>query len=144
MNDQECLDRIINAAQFYFCSNPTNATFLVYLFNKAGYHDKALEFNDWIEGRIEMLNRQLANVQKPAYSELAKSISGIFFGNVAEAEIFISKIEHMRDKEITDLVNQYIRQRKINDARCRIDLWKPLHDAGKYHATIDNWRKQVR
>lgn len=74
---------------------------------------------------------------------LVAALKPIFYGNEQEVRDFLAAIQGVKPKQITDKVNQLVRDRKISKMSCRRDLWKPLHDFGLYNPTESNWNQQV-
>ena len=74
---------------------------------------------------------------------LVAALKPIFYGNEQEVRDFLAAIQGVKPKQITDKVNQLVRDRKISKMSCRRDLWKPLHDFGLYKPTESNWNQQV-
>ena len=50
----------------------------------------------------------------------------------------------MKPTQITDKVNQLVREKKISDMSKHRDLWKVLHDSGIYDKSESNWNQQVK
>lgn len=67
----------------------------------------------------------------------------LFGGSRAEAERFVRKVDGARPTDITQTVNDLLREDKILRSSCRIRLWRILHDNGIYDPTVQNWRRQV-
>lgn len=76
--------------------------------------------------------------------ELVEKLKPIFYGSESDAEVFLSSIKGMKPKQITDKVNQMVREKKISEMSSHRDLWKVLHDSGIYTPTESNWNQQVK
>ena len=61
-----------------------------------------------------------------------------------EASSFLSDIQVMKPREITNRVNQLVREGIIADKSNHRDLWKILNDAELYKLTESNWNQQVK
>ena len=85
----------------------------------------------------------LERYQDKSYEEIVKKLKPIFYEDAQEVRAFLAKIQGMKPKQITDLVNQLVMERKISDKSCRRDLWKVLHDSGLYDRSESNWNQQV-
>ena len=68
----------------------------------------------------------------------------MFFGSEQEATHFLVCIQGMRPTQITDLVNQWVSERKISGLSRKRDLWQVLHDCGVYTRSESNWNSQVK
>lgn len=75
-------------------------------------------------------------------TELVRRLTPLF-KTEDEAKKFPARIEGMKDKDITRLVNQLSEKRVFADSAKPTDLWKVLHDLGRYTATDRNWNGQV-
>lgn len=76
--------------------------------------------------------------------EVVEKLKPIFYGSESDAEAFLSSIRGMKPKQITDKVNQMVREKKISEMSSHRDLWKVLHDFGIYTPTESNWNMQVK
>ncbi len=75
--------------------------------------------------------------------EIVSKLKPIFYGNEAEARNFLATIRSMKATQITNLVNQYVRENKISELSCHRDLYNVLHDYGLYKHSESNWNQQV-
>lgn len=75
---------------------------------------------------------------------LIEKLMPIFYGSESDAEAFLSAIKGMKPKQITDKVNQLVREKKISEMSSHRDLWTVLHDCGLYAPTESNWNQQVK
>lgn len=76
--------------------------------------------------------------------EIVSQLKPIFFGCEEEARDFLTRIQGMKPKQVTELVNQLVAEKKISDVSCHRPLWKVLHEAGIYAPTESNWNAQVK
>lgn len=90
---------------------------------------------------IEKLEQQLP---KNKAKIVIDKLKPIFFGNGESAQEFYESIQVMKPREITDRVNQLVREGTISDKSNHRDLWKILNDAGLYKPTESNWNQQVK
>ena len=67
----------------------------------------------------------------------------IFYNDEAEASKFLSEIQGMKAKQITDKVNKLVRARIISEMSRKRELWAVLHDYGLYDKSESNWNSQV-
>lgn len=76
--------------------------------------------------------------------KVVDQLKPIFFGEEKRAQEFYESIQVMKPREITDRVNQLVREGTISDKSNHRDLWKILNDAGLYKPTESNWNQQVK
>ena len=82
------------------------------------------------------LNDQQQNV--------VEKLKPMFYGQVEDAKTFLVSIQGMKPTQITDKVNQLVREKKISDMSKHRDLCKVLHDCGIYDKSESNWNMQVK
>ncbi|MBE6283533.1 MAG: hypothetical protein E7098_04235 [Mediterranea massiliensis] len=83
-------------------------------------------------------------VQTSAEDEpLVAALTPIFYGYPDEAARFLDAIKGAKPTQITAMVEQLVKERKISDASCHKPLWQLLHDAGLYPLTLQNWNNQI-
>ena len=75
--------------------------------------------------------------------EIVAKLKPIFYNDETEASSFLSEIQGMKAKQITDRVNQLVRQRVISEMSRKRELWLVLHDYGLYDKSESNWKSQV-
>lgn len=88
----------------------------------------------------ELSSQQRAEKECPWIGEILNS----FYGEVELALEFVKMARSMKPIQITGLVNDWIKLKKISDLSCGRHLWKPLHEHGLYMPSEQNWNKQVR
>ena len=76
---------------------------------------------------------------------LLESLKPIFYNNEEDVRLFLKKISGMKPNSITDLVNIWVKDKRISDygSSRKGDLWKILYDAGLYTKTRQNWNRRV-
>ena len=77
--------------------------------------------------------------------EMVEKLKPLFYNNEADVRLFLKEIDGMKDNDITDLVNRWVREKRISDygnSRKGV-LWGILHDAGLYDKTVQNWNRRV-
>ena len=81
-----------------------------------------------------------------AITDLVEKLKPIFFNNENDVRLFLKEITGMKPNSITDLVNIWVKDKKISDygSSRKGDLWKILHDAKLYPRTIQNWNRRVQ
>lgn len=70
-------------------------------------------------------------------------IASCFFGVKENALEFVRLARVLKPKQITDLVNAWLVQRKISEKSFKRDLYMPLHEHGVYECSESNWNSQV-
>jgi hypothetical protein len=76
--------------------------------------------------------------------DVVEKLKPMFYGQLEDAKAFLVSIQGMKPTQITDKVNQLVREKKISDMSKHRDLWKVLHDCGIYDKSESNWNQQVK
>lgn len=76
--------------------------------------------------------------------DVVEKLKPMFYGQVEDAKTFLVSIQGMKPTQITDKVNQLVREKKISDMSKHRGLWKVLHDCGIYDKSESNWNMQVK
>ena len=78
--------------------------------------------------------------------ELVSQLMPIFFSDNERIEIFLSLIRNVRPNVVTDVVNDYVKNKWISNYgnSHKGVLWKILHDAGLYKPSKSNWNNMVK
>ena len=80
-----------------------------------------------------------------AITDLIEKLKPIFFNNENDVRLFLKEISGMKDKDITDLVNRWVHDKRISDygnSRKGV-LWGILNNAGLYTKSLQNWCRRV-
>ena len=80
-----------------------------------------------------------------ALTELVEKLKPIFFNNENDVRLFLKEISGMKDKDITDMVNRWVHDKRISDygnSRKGV-LWGILNNAGLYTKSLQNWCRRV-
>lgn len=80
-----------------------------------------------------------------ADGNLIEKLKPIFFNNEDDVRLFLKEIKGMKSNDITDLVNRWVKEKRISDygnSRKGV-LWRILHEAGLYTKTKSNWNGRV-
>lgn len=96
---------------------------------------------------IQVVNGGKSSEEKPLTEEekeIVSELKNVFWGDEEETAKFLQCIRNMKDKEITQLVNKLVAERKISDQSCKRPLWTILHKHKLYTATESNWNTQVK
>lgn len=77
--------------------------------------------------------------------DLVSKLKPIFYNNEDNVRRFIKEIRGMKDKDITDLVNAWVKEQLISDYgnSRKGELWLILNDAGLYKKSRQNWNRRV-
>ena len=76
---------------------------------------------------------------------LVDRLNPLFYNNEDDVRQFLKEIDGMKDNDITDLVNKWVKAKRISDygnSRKGV-LWGILHQAGLYKRTVQNWNRRV-
>ena len=76
--------------------------------------------------------------------DVVEKLKPMFYGQLEDAKAFLVSIQGMKPTQITDKVNQLVREKKISEMSKHRDLWKVLHDCGIYDKSESNWNMQVK
>lgn len=75
--------------------------------------------------------------------EWIDEIASCFFGIKENALEFVRMARCMKPKQITDLVNAWLKQNKISERSFQRDLYMPLYKHSVYTCSESNWNAQV-
>lgn len=81
----------------------------------------------------------------PVPDDLLAKLKPIFYNNEDDVRLFVKEIKCMQDKDITDLVNKWVEEKRITDYgnTRKGDLWSILSEAGLYESSRQNWCRRV-
>ena len=94
------------------------------------------------------------NNKKPVHTEaepettdqgIVEELKPLFYNNEDNVRQFLKEIEGMTPNDITDLVNQWVKDKRISDygnSRKGV-LWGILNEAGLYTKSRQNWNRRV-
>ena len=82
---------------------------------------------------------------RPLDSAVVESLKPIFYNNEADVMLFLKQIAGMKPQDITDLVNRWVKEKRISDYGISRKgmLWEILHEAGLYTRSKQNWNRRV-
>jgi CRISPR/Cas system-associated exonuclease Cas4 (RecB family) len=104
---------------------------------------------------VELINKDIAKVMPKNeedgpddeidIEELTERLKPIFYNNKDDVEIFLKEIKGMSPNDITDLVNRWVKEKRISEYgnSRKGDLWTMLNDAGLYTKSRQNWNRRV-
>ena len=77
--------------------------------------------------------------------DVVEKLKPIFYNNEGNVSRFLNEIAGMKDKDMTDLVNQWVGDKLISDYgnSRKGDLWTILSEAGLYKSSRQNWCRRV-
>lgn len=78
-------------------------------------------------------------------ADLVDGLLPIFYNNEGDVREFLKEISGMSANDITDLVNRWVKDKRISDygySRKGI-LWEKLKEAGLYSKSRQNWCRRV-
>ena len=101
------------------------------------------------EDMKRLMNRKAESVQQevkltPEQDNIIIQLKPMFFGNEDEVKDFLINIKGMKPKNITDVVNRLVDEKKLSELSCHRELYKVLYDNGIYTKSESNWNMQVR
>ena len=87
----------------------------------------------------------VAEDAQPVDNDTVQKLKPLFYNNEDNVWRFLKEIDSMPPNDITDLVNQWVKDKLISDYgnSRKGELWKILHDANLYSRTIQNWNRRV-
>ena len=80
----------------------------------------------------------------PDDEALVPVLAPCFYGIESEAREFLGLARKLKDRQITELVNAWLVQKRISPMSCKRNLWAPLHEHGIYGCGESCWDGQVR
>lgn len=104
---------------------------------------------------VELINKDIAKVMPKNEEDgpddeidnedLTERLKPIFYNNKDDVEIFLKEIKGMSPNDITDLVNRWVKEKRISEYGYsrKGDLWTMLNDAGLYTKSRQNWNRRV-
>ena len=107
--------------------------------------DKAGEVHvDRQEGTVVEDKDEAAEAQVDDSGLIAR-LQPIFYNNESDVRAFLKEIVGMKPNDITDLVNNWVQQKRISDYGYsrKGALWDVLNDAGLYTRSKQNWCRRV-
>ena len=77
--------------------------------------------------------------------ELVEKLKPIFYNNEANVRTFLKEIAGMQPNNITDLVNKWVKDKRISDYgnSRKGELWEILSEANLYTKSRQNWCRRV-
>ena len=77
--------------------------------------------------------------------ELEQQLKPLFYNNEDDVKLFLKEIDGMPPNDITDLVNQWVKNKRISDYgnSRKGALWGILNKAGLYNRSRQNWNGRV-
>lgn len=108
-----------------------------------------------LEAKVEEQEKEYRQMQEQISCEIERQkaereemivelLKGIFHGDEEEVRTFLKTIAGKNDVEITDVVCEWVKKRRISQKSKGRPLWSVLHAAKLYQATETNWNTVLR
>ncbi len=93
----------------------------------------------------KMLTVNGVYVEPVKEEDLTEALKPIFYNNGEDVRQFLKEITGMQPNNITDLVNQWVKDKRISDYgnSRKGQLWEILNEAGLYTKSRQNWCRRV-
>lgn len=104
----------------------------------------ALVLKAKIAALLNMDDDKTADEKEQWQLRVARRLAPIFGGEVATAREFLGMAKDRPGKEITQLVNRWVTDKRILRDLSHRPLWTILHDEGLYKRSESNWNAQLR
>ena len=84
-------------------------------------------------------------LQPTEYDAVLVRLKPLFYNNEKDIRLFLKEIEGMMPNDITNLVNRWVKDKRISDYgnSRKGALWEILYDAGLYTKSRQNWNRRV-
>lgn len=94
---------------------------------------------------IERLEKEERCAEGEMEEEMKEKLMPIFYNNEEDVEVFLKEIKGMSPNDITDLVNRWVKEKRISNYgnSRKGNLWTMLNDAGLYTKSRQNWNRRV-
>ena len=126
--------------------------YLLHNFHKMTDEDRQAFFD--LDIMLGLINKDMAKVMPKkeketdddiGHEDLTKRLKPIFYNNEDDVEMFLKEIKGMSTNDITDLVNRWVKEKRISEYGYsrKGDLWTMLNDAGLYKKSRQNWNRRV-
>lgn len=96
------------------------------------------------KAEVRMGQPCVAEKESTENTALTAKLKPMFYGNERSTNDFLNRIQGMKPTQITALVNQLVKEKKLSDLSSHRDLWLALHTAGLYDKSESNWNQQVK
>ena len=114
-----------------------------------------LALDKWLQLIQQDMEKVKPEEQEAATSESVETEKGdddtllvqllpMFYGSEENTLLFLNSIQGMKGKQITDIVNKLIVEKKLSELSCHRELYTVLHNAGIYDKSESNWNMQVK
>lgn len=95
---------------------------------------------------LEDADRKVPETEAPRDdADVVEKLKPVFYNNETDVRLFLKEIAGMKPGDITDLVNRWVKDKRISDygySRKGV-LWVILNDAGLYTKSRQNWCRRV-
>ena len=99
---------------------------------------------DNTEDKVPEVENHL-NGEKLQLQDVLQQLKPLFYNNEDNVKQFLNEIDGMTPNDITDLVNQWVKDKRISNygnSRKGV-LWGILNKAGLYTKSRQNWNRRV-
>lgn len=99
---------------------------------------------DELKEEKEMKEKATEETQR-VYNDKVQKLKPLFYNNEDNVKRFLKEIDSMPPNNITDLVNQWVKDKLISDYgnSRKGELWDILNKAGLYTKSRQNWNRRV-
>lgn len=110
---------------------------------KAAELQQRLDDADGNSQEVEKWKQEAEREKKAREVMIVELLLPIFYNIEKDVQDFLEKVEGMDDLQITALVREWVKLKKISDQSKKRKLWSVLHAARLYRSTETNWNNQV-
>ncbi|MBQ7471634.1 MAG: hypothetical protein IJS97_04325 [Prevotella sp.] len=111
--------------------------------SKATELQQRLDDVDGNSQEVEKWKQEAEREKKAREVMIVELLLPIFYNIEKDVQDFLEKVEGMDDLQITALVREWVKLKKISDQSKKRKLWSVLHAARLYRSTETNWNNQV-
>ena len=140
MNKDEQNNAVVNQTAFILNYQPKIEHQHIHMGNQAVEDESKSDEAEVMEDTPDAIKKK-----ELADGNLIEKLKPIFFNNEDDVRLFLKEIKGMKSNDITDLVNRWVKEKRISDygnSRKGV-LWRILHEAGLYTKTKSNWNGRV-
>ncbi len=92
---------------------------------------------------VEKWEQVAEREKKEKEDMIVELLRPIFYGIEKDVRDFLEKVKELEDTQITALVREWVKLKKISGQSKKRKLWSVLHAARLYRSTENNWNDQV-
>lgn len=109
------------------------------------YDVQMKQIHEDMERMVEKKPMHSETKMDPTDQGIVEELKPLFYNNEENVRLFLKEIDGMTPNDITDLVNQWVKDKRISDygnSRKGV-LWGILNEAGLYTKSRQNWNRRV-